>query len=84
MTQGRCETRKNKCEQVMTGNGSSSQGRKNSAKFQPITKSTFREHSREESDHIKSHSPAVHGPFLACSSLVSSRDFPHYQMGSRK
>ena len=28
--------------------------------------------------------PAVHGPFLVCSSLVSSRDFPRYPMGSRK
>ena len=52
---------------------------KRSAKFPPITKSSFREHSREES-----HSPVMHGPFLACSSLVSSRDFLRYQMGSRK
>lgn len=47
-------------------------------------KSSFREHSREESGHVKSHSPVMHGPFLACSSLVSSRDFLRYQMGSRK
>ena len=57
---------------------------KRSAKFPPITKSRFREHSREESGHVKSHSPVMHGPFLACSSLASSRDFLRYQMGSRK